>query len=302
MSRLPSIPLIAPMVTPYDDELRIDAAAAEALAARLAGEGVGVLAAGTTGEMTLLLPEEKRGLVQAAARGASGRVPVYAGSGWPNPRLVVEEVGVLAEAGASAALVPPPFYYPIPQRSVMDFYRLVAGSVRIPVIIYTIPSHAKVEVAVETIASLTAVEGVEGVKATVPDAVFQARLIREAKKVNPRFLVYSGIDDLLLYNLASGGDGGVAAGLNLTPKLHAELVEEWRSGNTAAAGRLNRLVNLISWVLEPARTLQGGIKTILVYEGLIGGDAVRPPLPLEDEASRRQVIERWRGSGLRDYF
>lgn len=295
-------PVIVPVVTPYDGDLIPDYDAAESLASRFASLGITVFAAGTTGEMPLLMPDEKRRLVESFKKGAAGRVPVLAGSGWPNPYMVLEEARILAGAGADAILVPPPYYYPVPQYSLVGFYQWIARSIEVPVLIYTIPSHTGVEVSVETIAALSREDGIIGVKATVPDILFQARLIRQVKEENPSFHVYSGLDALLLLNLSLGGDGGVVAGCNLTPKLHVELVEEWRSGNVRRAERLNRLINKISWVLEPARSIQGGIKTILSHEGLIPTDNVRPPLPPEDEASRRLVLERWRESGLRDYL
>lgn len=294
--------LIVPSITPYDEDLTINTKDMEALASRYAEEGVTVFVSGTTGEIALLLPEEKRKLVQAAKKGVAGRVPVLAGSGWPNPYLVLEEARVLEEAGADILVVPPPYYYPVPQYSVEGFYQWLSRSTRIPIMIYTIPSHTGIEVSVNTILSLSREENIVGVKATVPNILYQSNLIREVKRYNPGFLVYSGLDSLLLFNLASGGDGGVIAGCNLTPKLHAELVEDWRSGNLKRASRLNQLIQKIAWVLEPARSLQGGIKAILAYEGVISSDAVRPPLPLEDDQSRKKVIGRWRESGLRDYF
>lgn len=300
LSRIGSI--VVPSITPYDDDLMVNVKEMEELAARFAREGITVFVSGTTGEMTLLLPEEKKKLVEAAKKGAAGRVPVLVGSGWPNPYLVLEEARSLEEAGADIVVVPPPYYYPIPQYSIVGFYQWLSRRLRIPLLLYTIPSHTGVEVSVDTILSLSREENIIGVKATVPDIQFQSKLIREIKKHNPEFLVYSGLDSLLLFNLSSGGDGGVVAGCNLTPKLHAELLEEWRSGNVKRVEKLNQLIQRIAWVLEPARSIQGGIKTILAHEGMIGNDLVRPPLPLEDDVSRKQVVERWQESGLRDYL
>ena len=294
--------VIAPMITPYDDDLMIDYNSASIQASRLAKEGIGVFIAGTTGEMPLLLPDEKKRLVSAVKKGIGDRTPVIIGSGWPNPYLVLQEAHELEAYGISALVVPPPYYYPIPSYSVEGFYRWLSRNLRIPLLIYTIPSHTGINIDVELIASIANEENIIGIKATVSDINYQVKLIQYVKEAHPDFLVYSGLDNLLLYNLLTGGDGGIVAGANLTPKLHAALIEAVAKDELKEAIKLHRLILKINWVLEPARSLQGGIKTILVHEGVIEKDYVRPPLPNEDNVSRETIIERWKKSGLRDYF
>ncbi|MCE4601162.1 MAG: dihydrodipicolinate synthase family protein [Desulfurococcales archaeon] len=294
--------IIAPMVTPYNEDLTIDTHGAEALASRLAREGVGVFIAGTTGEMPLLMPEEKKRLLAAARKGVGERVPLLAGSGWPNPYLVLQEASELGSAGADVLVIPPPYYYPAPVYAIEGFYRWLSRNLETPILVYNIPSHTGIHIPVDLVISLAEEDNIIGVKATVADVKYQARLIEEAKKAYSGFHVYSGFDQLLAYNILSGGDGGIVAGSNLTPKLHTALVEALVDGRLREAMKLHRLLLKLDWVLEPARSVQGGIKAILAFEGLLGSDLVRPPLPGEDDVSRREVIERWKSSGLRDYF
>ena len=299
MARLPKV--VAPMVTPYNQRLEVDYDSAKRLAKRITAEGVGVLIAGTTGEMPLLTASEKAALLREAAS-VTGCDLLITGVGGPNPFAVLSEAKALSVEGAKYLLVPPPYYYSPPQFSIEAFYKWLASNIDSEILVYNIPSHTGILVSISTIEKLSSTEGIAGVKATVDSTSYQARLVKRLKTRAPHFLVYSGSDELLLYNLSSGGDGGITAGANLTPKLHSRLVRAYEKGDYLEAVELHKLLLDIPWILEPARSLQGGIKTILAEEGVIDTSEVRPPLPPEDEESRRDVVRRWRESGLESYF
>ena len=299
MAGLPRV--VAPMVTPYNQSLEVDYDSAERLARRIAAEGVGVLIAGTTGEMPLLTVSEKASLLRVVA-GVAGWDSLITGVGGPNPFAVLGEAKALSGEGARYLLIPPPYYYSPPQYGIEAFYKWLAGNINSKILVYNIPSHTGTLVSVSTIEKLSSVDKIVGIKATVDSVSYQASLIRTLKRRTPGFIVYSGSDELLLYNLSSGGDGGITAGANLTPRLHSRLVEAYEKGDYSRAVELHKLLLNIPWILEPARSLQGGIKTILAEEGVIDTCEVRPPLPPEDEESRREVVRRWRESGLESYF
>ncbi len=294
--------VIAPIVTPYTPELEVDVEGVASLSSMLAKEGIGVLVAGTTGEMPLLLMDEKQKLVEAARRSVQGRVPVIAGSGGPNPYGVLVEASLLVGAGADYLLIPPPYYYKPPQYSIEAYYKWLSSNIGKPVLVYNIPSHTGYNISVDTLEEIVNIDNIVGVKATVESVDYQASLIWRLKSLNSDFLVYSGLGTLLLYNLASGGDGGVIAAANIAPKLYSQLYAAFKEGDYREALKLHKLTIKIPWILSPARSLQGGIKTILVADGILSNDLVRPPLPLEDDESRKRVLERWRESGLRDYL
>ncbi|MCE4619532.1 MAG: dihydrodipicolinate synthase family protein [Desulfurococcales archaeon] len=299
MAGLPRV--VAPMITPYNQHLEVDYDSAKRLAKRITTKGVGVLLAGTTGEMPLLTVSEKVSLLREVA-GVVGWDSLITGVGGPNPFAVLGEAKTLSGEGARYLLIPPPYYYSPPQYGIEAFYKWLAGNINSGILVYNIPSHTGTLISVSTLEKLSSVDKIVGVKATVDSVSYQARLIRKLKTRAPGFTVYSGSDELLLFNLSSGGDGGITAGANLTPRLHSRLVEAYEKGDYSRAVELHRLLLDIPWILEPARSLQGGIKTILVEEGVIDTSEVRPPLPPEDEESRREVVRRWRESGLESYF
>ncbi len=295
--------VIAPLVTPYRSDLSLDVEAARRLYARLAGLGVGLFVAGTTGEMPLLTLQEKEALVSAALDAARGRVPVLAGAGGPDPSRVLWEARSLIDAGADAVVVPPPYYYPLPPSQVEAFYSWLAGLVDGRVILYTIPSHTGVDVPVDVVERL-AVEhsNIVGVKATVDSSIYQFTLVSRLKAARADFLVYSGFDHLLPYNLVAGGDGGIVAGANIAPLLHVDLAESIDRGDMAKTRDGIRLFWSLLRVLSAGRSVPGSIKVVLASEGLIESYAVRPPLPPEDDLSASRVREAWESAGLRGFL
>ncbi len=293
--------IYAPMVTPYTDGLEIDYDSAATLAGRIASHGIGVFVSGTTGEITSMVLSERRELLSRVREAVSGKASVIVGTASPNPTVVMVEASTLSGESPDAIVVPPPFYYPVPGYSVEGFYRWLAKYAGSPIIVYTIPSHVGFNVPVEVLESLSRVEGIAGVKATVDSSAYQARLLSRLSNVDG-FRVYTGFDHLLPYSLVMGGWGGIVAGANLVPALHKFILDSYLEGDMKDFTTLSRILPELAWILEPARSTQGGIKAILASEGIIGSDAVRPPLPPEDEHSRRLVLERWRASQARDYF
>ncbi len=295
--------VIAPLVTPYDSGLRVDLESARRLMEIVAGAGVGLFTSGTTGEMPLLAPEEKVGLARLALDVARGRVPVLAGVGGPDPGRVLEEARLLSDVGVDYLVIPPPYYYRPGPGEVEAFYSWLAGSLDARILVYIIPSHVGYTVPIDVLERLAREHSnIAGVKATVEDAVYLSRIILRVKTVRRDFLVFSGLDSMLSYNLLAGGDGGIVAGANLVPLLHQTLVEALSRGDVSTARRLHLELVLLGEVLARARSLQGGIKTILSWMGVIGSRLVRPPLPQEDEGTAEAVVEAWRQSGLERYL
>jgi len=285
-----------PLVTIYKPTLEVDLEATAALAERASRLGLGVLVAGTTGEMPLLRPAEKAALASAAVEAAAGRVPVWAGAGAPDPGAAAEEARLLASTGVDAVLSPPPYYYPLTPGDVEAYYQWLPGAAGARIVAYLIPSHTGIIVPAESIARIAASSpGVLGVKATVDSADYQARLVHEARRARPGFLVYAGYDHLLAYNLAHGGSGGVVAGANVCPRLFKAIAE---ARTTAELAALHEKLHRLRRVLDRGRTIIGALKVILEHEGLAPSSAARPPITPETGETRREIIREWEASGL----
>jgi len=133
------------LVTPLRQDGTVDEPAIGRLVEHVLAGGVhGLLALGSTGETASLDEPSRRLVLAAVVRAAGGRVPVICGVAQTHLAAARAEVAAAAELGAVAALVTPPFYYPIDQATVLGFYRRLAAESPLPILVYNIPQFTKV--------------------------------------------------------------------------------------------------------------------------------------------------------------
>src|SRR5438445_8210793 len=143
------------LVTPLHRDGSADEAGIRRLVEHVIAGGVhGLLPLGSTGEGAALDEPARRTVLKAVVEVAAGRVPVICGVAQPNLQSALAEVEAAARLGADAVLVAPPFYYPMDQASVLAFYRRVAETAPVPILVYNIPQFTKVVVEPATVAAL----------------------------------------------------------------------------------------------------------------------------------------------------
>src|SRR5258706_4238468 len=152
------------LVTPLRKDGEVDEPAVGRLLERVLAAGVhGLVPLGSTGETASLPEHSRRQMLTACVNGAAGRVPVICGIAQPNLASVLTEVAAARQAGAAAVLLAPPFYYPMDQRTVLDFYRRVADLGGLPILVYNIPQFTKVSIEPATLAQLASEGGIAGI-------------------------------------------------------------------------------------------------------------------------------------------
>ncbi|HEX2064925.1 MAG TPA: 4-hydroxy-tetrahydrodipicolinate synthase, partial [Acidimicrobiales bacterium] len=205
------------MVTPFDQEGRLDLDAVPVLARWLADNGSdGLVVAGSTGEGLVLSDAEKRDLWQAAAEAVP--VPVVAGVGTGDTAHSMEQVRAAEQAGVAGALVVTPYYNRPSQSGIEAHFRAVAGATSLPVLLYDIPIRTGRKIAHDTILRLAReVPNVVGVKDAAGDVAGSARLVAEAPD---GFDLYSGDDSLTLALAALGGAGVISVAAHWSGLLH----------------------------------------------------------------------------------
>ena len=157
--------LMTAMVTPFDDNGKVDYERAKLLAKSLLDSGSdGVVVSGTTGESPTLSTEEKLRLF-AEVKGAIGdRGAVVAGTGNYN---TAESIELSKEAEAlevDGILLVAPYYNKPPQEGLYQHFKAVATSVHIPCIVYNVPSRTSLSITADTILRLSQVDNIVGVK------------------------------------------------------------------------------------------------------------------------------------------
>ena len=181
---------------------------------------------GTTGEAATLTTDEHRSLIAATVEVARGRVPVIAGCGSNDTAHAIELTRNAKQAGADAALHVPP-YYNRPNQDGIYLHLAAVADLDIPVVLYNVPSRTITDMSVETMARLSRLPNVIGVKDATGNL---ARVSAQRAACGAEFVQLSGNDDMALGFSAMGGVGCISVTANVAPKLCAEFQEAMREG------------------------------------------------------------------------
>src|SRR3989441_9309796 len=157
--------VLVALASPLKRDGSVDEPAVARLVEHVIAGGVhGLLPLGSTGEGAALDEPARRTVLKAVVEVAAGRVPVICGVAQPNLQSARAEVEAAARLGADAALVAPPFYYPMDQASLLAFYRRGAQAAPVPILVYKIPPFTKNVVEPVTLAVLAPEGAVPGIK------------------------------------------------------------------------------------------------------------------------------------------
>jgi len=258
------------------------------------GEGSNALVpCGTTGEAATLTTQEHRRVIEIAVETARGRVPVIAGCGSNNTAHAIELTRNAREAGADAALHVPP-YYNRPNQDGIYLHLAAVADLDLPIVLYNVPSRTITDIAVETMARLSHLPNVIGVKDATGNL---ARVSAQRQACGEQFVQLSGNDDMALGFNAMGGKGCISVTANVAPKLCSQFQEAMREGRWDEALELqDRLYPLHAALFTDASP--GPVKYAL--------SRVRPDFPTElrlpmtppCEASRKAVDAALEHAGL----
>src|SRR4030088_2110471 len=195
------------LISPLQSDGRVDEAAVAKLVEHvIQGGGHGLLPLGSTGETASLDENARRTMLSSVVAAAAGRVPVICGVAQSHLSAARAEVEAASRLGAEAALVVPPFYYPIDQATVLAFYRRLAADSPLPILLYYIPQFTKVVAEPATVAILAREGTIAGIKDSSRDfEYFQGVCI--ATRGLPEFRIFTGSDTMLLPSLAVGAAG-----------------------------------------------------------------------------------------------
>jgi dihydrodipicolinate synthase/N-acetylneuraminate lyase len=287
--------VIPALVTPLREDGSLDEPGVDRLVEHvLEGGSSGLLALGSTGE-TASLPElTRRALLSRVVKSAGGAVPVLSGVAQTTLAGARAEVEAAAALGAMAALVTPPFYYPVDQRTVFEFYRRLASGSPLPILVYNIPQFTKVVIEPATLAALAEAGAVVGIKDSSRDFEYFEQVCL-AMRPRPGFRIFTGSDTMLLASLTMGASGTICGSANVGAGLVVDVYQHYLRGDLAAARDSQDIV------VELVLSLRGGvfpaaIKAALEIQGICEGWPA-PPVPRLEavaQARLREKLEGWR--------
>lgn len=279
---------IPALITPFTAEGAFDEASYRDLVEWQIAEGSSALVAcGTTGEVATLTAEERSRAVRVCVDQAKGRVPVIAGAGSNDTRVAVQNLRMVREAGADAALVVAPYYNRPSQEGIYQHFAALARPAELPIILYNVPARTVTDVVPATLARIVGDfrKVVVGIK---DSSGVLTRVSEHRASLGPGFPQLTGNDDLALAFNAMGGLGCISVTANAAPRLCAEFQAACRAGDYSRALHLqDRLFPLHAALFTDASP--GPVKYALtrVRPGFPG--TLRKPMTWPNEASRAAV-------------
>ncbi len=283
------------MITPFRRGL-LDEEALRAHARRLiAGGSSGLVPCGSTGEAATLTPAEYKRVVAVTLEEARGRVPVIAGVGTNATWRAVETAQTAAALGADALLGLVPYYNKPTQEGLFLHFRELARSVKLPIVVYNIPSRCGVNLLPATLARLAkACPNIAAVKEAA-GMVDQVSEILNA--CPPGFTVLSGDDSLTLPFMAVGAKGVISVVANIAPKESARLVSAMLAGKLSEARSIHlKLFPLVKSLFVETNPIP--VKAAAALLGYCSAELRLPLTPITPEG-RAKVAKALKAAGLR---
>lgn len=274
------------IVTPFKENGEVNYEEfAKQIELQIAGETDAIIVCGTTGEASTLSHEEHLDVIRYCIKVVNGRIPVVAGTGSNCTETAVYLSQEAEKAGADALLVVTPYYNKATQKGLYEHFKIVADSVKIPVILYNIPGRTGgVNILPETVVRLcTEVENIVGVKDATGNISQVAKMMALA---NGKVDLYSGNDDQIVPILSLGGKGVISVLSNIAPKQTHDICAKFFEGDVEGSRKIQldaiELIDALFCEVNPIP-----VKKALNLMGLNAGILRRPLTEMEEPNAKR---------------
>ena len=248
----------------------------------------GVIIGGSLGEASTLTFEEKKILVDFSLKKLNGKIPVILNIAEGSTKDAVEQAKMAESWGVDGIMLLPPMRYKADDRETVVFFKTVAQSTNLPIMIYNNPVDYKINVTLDMFEELSACKNINAIKESTREVMNVTKL---KNRFGNRFAILCGVDPLTVEELALGADGLVAGLVDAFPKETVVLY------NLVKAGKMDEAINIYRWFmplleLDIHPKLVQYIKLAATEMG-IGSEYVRAPrLPLvgEERAAILKII------------
>ena len=246
----------------------------------------GIILGGTLGEASTLEIDEKRTLVRSAVECVEGKLPVIINIAEQSTKGAKEAVRRAEEDGANGLMMLPPMRYKADERETMTYFKEVANTTELPIMVYNNPIDYGIEVTLDMFEELMECENIQAVKESTRDV---SNITRMKSRFGDRLKVLSGVDTLAMESLVMGADGWVAGLVCAFPKETVAIY------SLVQAGRIEEAREIYRWFLpllelDINSKLVQNIKLAEVATGL-GTEQVRAPrLNLVGDERRRVLV------------
>ncbi len=282
--------IIPPIITPIDENERIDEAKLRKQVNFVIGGGVhGILAFGSNGEFYMVDDDEQERGLKIIIDEAKGRVPVYMGIGAIKTRKCVQIAKMAAMAGAFGISVLQPMFLKPTEEELFLHFKTIAESVpELPMLLYNNPGRTGYSMSAGLVLKLAErVKNIVGMKDSSGDMTLTSELIRITRHLG--FKVFGGKDTLIFGALVHGGAGAVCTTANMFPELVCAVYEKFVAGDLAGSLEAQYRLNPVRLSMDKA-SFPVATKDMCSIMGLNPGAPFLPNLP-----TRGAVLETMAG-------
>lgn len=268
------------LLTPFTADDKLDLMMYEKnLNAQVDAGVAGIIIGGSLGEASTLALEEKRLLVDFSLKKLNGKIPVILNIAEGSTKDAIEQAKLAESWGADGIMLLPPMRYKADDRETVVFFKTVANSTSLPIMIYNNPVDYKINVTLDMFEELSECKNINAIKESTREVMNVTKL---KNRFGDRFAILCGVDPLTVEELALGADGLVAGLVDAFPKETVVLY------NLVKAGKMDEAIKIYRWFmplleLDIHPKLVQYIKLAATEMG-IGSEYVRAPrLPLVGE-------------------
>lgn len=274
------------LITPFDENGEVNYSRfREILEFHVINHTDAIIVTGTTGEGSTLNDEEKISVIEFTVNIINNRIPVIAGTGSNDTRHAAEFSKRVERLGVDGLLVVTPYYNKGNENGIYEHYKAIAEGVKIPIIMYNVPSRTGVNLSIQLLKRLAQIENITALKEASGNISYVAEVAREV----PELDIYSGNDDMVVPVLSLGGKGVISVSANIIPDISHDITVSFLKGDVKKARELqlkyNDLVNALFLETNPVP-----IKEAMNFLGYEVGNC-RLPLGVMEEANRRKLTD-----------
>lgn len=274
------------LITPFDENGEVNySRLREILEFHVINHTDAIIVTGTTGEGSTLSDEEKISVIEFTVNIINNRIPVIAGTGSNDTRHAAEFSRRVEKLGVDGLLVVTPYYNKGNENGIYEHYKAIAEGVKIPVILYNVPSRTGVNLSIPLLKRLAQIENITALKEASGNISYVAEVAREV----PELDIYSGNDDMVVPVLSLGGKGVISVSANIIPDISHDMTASFLKGDVKKARELqlkyNELVNALFLETNPVP-----VKEAMNFLGYEVGNC-RLPLGTMNESNRARLTD-----------
>jgi 4-hydroxy-tetrahydrodipicolinate synthase len=271
------------IITPFRDGAVDEAALRELIEWQIQSGIDGLVPCGSTGESATLSHAEHERVIKITVEQTRKRVPVVAGTGSNSTAEAIRLTASAREMGADGALLISPYYNKPTQDGIYKHYKMIAGSVDLPIFAYNIPGRTGSNIAPETFARLAEIKNIIGVKEASGSTEQTSDILR---LTNGQFTVLSGDDALTVPLMAIGAKGVIATIGNAMPREIHELAAAGLAGDFERARQLHyKMLPLMRTLFLETNPIC--IKQALAFMGKCCNELRLPLVPMTAPAAEK---------------